>query len=618
MTTCNRVRRGRWRQIWAFPELTLTIDKAGFPVFRSAAMRRSEAQFSIRTSNHTVTQQYEDNFTIVKGSHTLEFGGRYIHHDFDGYSDLTPRGAYTFVDQFTASSTGTAGYALADLALGAFNAVTRSVQEGVFGLRMWETGFFAQDAWRASNRLTVTYGLRHEMQSPPYEVNNRWANFNPQTGQFMVAGIKADQLDCGCNSRTLRRLDDNNFAPRLGLTYLLTRDGKTVFRTGSGYSYVESFNSGKQLYQNPPFSITQAVSTSLNSPPPFTLANGLPVPPEPDLSPGAQSLLSGYAEEFNPALRDAKSMQWSASVQRTLTTNLLLDVAYVGTRTLDMINSINANQPVPGPGAFNPRRPLYNLDPLLADVDLRTNWGSAKYHSMQVNLRKRYSRNLSGTLAWTWSHNLTNTRQPNSSTRPENSYCSACEWGNAPEDRRQMLVINHVYNLPFGSGREYLNTGILSYVLGNWDISGIWTMYSGQWTAPSLSAPVSNATTTSGNVTATERPNCTGINPIQPSGTRTIYNWLNPAAFSTPAQYTFGNCGLGTILGPTFFNVDLGIHRDFRIREGWTLTYRWENFNTLNHANFSAPAASFGTATFGQISSTLPPRIMQMALKLVF
>jgi hypothetical protein len=75
---------------------------------------------------------------------------------------------------------------------------------------------------------------------------------------------------------------------------------------------------------------------------------------------------------------------------------------------------------------------------------------------------------------------------------------------------------------------------------------------------------------------------------------------------------------LGTLLGPTFFNVDLGIHRDFRIREGWTLTYRWENFNTLNHANFSAPAASFGTPTFGQISSTLPPRIMQMALKLVF
>jgi hypothetical protein len=220
-------------------------------------------------------------------------------------------------------------------------------------------------------------------------------------------------------------------------------------------------------------------------------------------------------------------------------------------------------------------------------------------------------------VAWTWSHNLTNTKGPAFSTRPENSYCTACEWGNAGEDRRQTLVINHVYQLPFGAGREHLSTGLMSHIVGNWNVSGIWTFYTGQWTSPSLSASVSNATTTSGNVTATERPNWVS-NPNLPNSQRNINAWFNLAAFATPQQYTFGNAGLGIIEGPGFFGADLGIHRDFRIKERYALTYRWEMFNAFNRANFSLPNATFGTATDGTISGTAPARVMQMALKLTF
>src|SRR5205823_10223337 len=139
-------------------------------------------------------------------------------------------------------------------------------------------------------------------------------------------------------------------------------------RTGAGFFYVESFNAGKQLHQNPPLTVQQAISTDQNAPPPFTIASGLPAAIVPDLSKPA--LYDGNATEFDPALKPARSMQWSFGIQRQLRDNLLLDVSYVGSRTLFLINSVNANQAVAGPGAFNPRRPLYGPDPLLQDVDL--------------------------------------------------------------------------------------------------------------------------------------------------------------------------------------------------------------------------------------------------------
>ena len=591
------------------PGINITDRTGGLPGYGISgyATIGNTAQFP--DENHTLTYQYEDVLNIVKGSHSLKMGARYLRHDMNGFTVQSARGSYTFNGQYTRQIGGSGGSALADFALGAFNGATRSVQYGVFGMRMWETGFFFEDAWRVSNRLTLTYGLRHEMQSPPYEVNNRWANFNINTGIFDQAGVNGA-------SRALVRLDTNNFAPRAGITYLLTHDGKTVLRSGGGFFYVESWNMGKELHQNPPMTVGQTYTPDQNAAPPFTISVGLPLPVQPALT-NPSTLTSGYTLEYDPGIRIPKVIQWSLGVQREVTSSLLLEVSYVGTRGLDLLNSINANQPVPGPGSFNPRRPLYALDPLLGDVDLRTNFGASKYQSMQTSLRKRLANGLSGGLAWTWSHNLANTKGEAASSRPENSYCSACDWGNAGEDRRMTLVINHVYELPFGAGRQYVNKGVMSYILGNWDVTGVWTFYTGQWASPSLSASVSNATTTSGNVTATERPNWVS-NPNLPPGQRTINAWFNVAAFAIPAQYTFGNAGVGTIQGPGFFNADLGIHRDFRFKERFGLTYRWEMFNSFNRANFSLPSASIGNATAGTISGTSPARIMQMALKLTF
>jgi hypothetical protein len=421
------------------------------------------------------------------------------------------------------------------------------------------------------------------------------------------------------NSRTLRNLFTGGFAPRLGIAYLLTRDAKTVLRAGGGIFWVESFNMGKQLFQNPPLTVNQAVSTDQNAPPPALTAQGLPPLVQPDLSNPAA--YSGTAFEYDPNLKPAKSMQWSIGIQRELQRDLLLDVSWVGNRTLYLINSLNGNQAVAGPGPLNPRRPLYGVDPLLGDVDLRTNWGASKYESMQTKVQKRYSKGLTGSVAWTWSHNQANAREPATSVRPENSYCTACEWGNALEDRRHMVVINHVYELPFGPGSSYLNSGPMSKIAGGWIVSGTWVMYAGQWFAASLGSPVSNTASTGAAVltSATERPNWAGNPNVMPGGVQqSIYHWFNIAAFSVPAQYTFGNSGNGIILGPGYFNLDAGIHREFAIKERMKLTFRWEMFNTFNHTNFNNPNAVIGTSSAGTICSTLPARSMQFALKFVF
>ena len=179
-----------------------------------------------------------------------------------------------------------------------------------------------------------------------------------------------------------------------------------------------------------------------------------------------------------------------------------------------------------------------------------------------------------------------------------------------------MVVINHVYELPFGSGRQFVSKGPLSYIIGDWDLTGIWTMYTGMHFTASNSTSVSNALAVA-QIAPTERPNLNGI-PNLPVDQRSITHWFNVAAFSLPAQYTWGDAGVGILEGPGYFNLDLGIHRNFSITERIKLTFRAEMFNTMNRANFNNPGASIGSSSAGVISATYPARIMQMALKMNF
>jgi opacity protein-like surface antigen len=558
-------------------------------------------------NSQTASIQYEDILSMNLGSHTVKFGGMYIRHRFNGFSAFPTRGDFAFNGQFTRQiGASTSATALADFALGATSAINRNILVGTFGMRNWSLAAFADDTWRMTNRLTWNYGLRYELIAPPYEVHDRWANFRVDTARLEIAGKNGA-------SRRLRNFDKNNFAPRMGLTYMLTEDRKTVLRAGSGFSYVEAGQGGGQLYKNLPFFYSQVLATDQNARPPYKLSDGIPTPIPPNQN-DLVALSSGSPNAWDYDLKAAKAMQWSIGVQREVITNLLVDVSYVGTRTIGLIANLNLNQSVPGAGAQGPRRPYFSINPNVSNVTYRTNYGDSKYHSLQTRVEKRAEQGLTLSLSYTWSHYTSNGANINGGGNgpPQDIRCLRCEWGSTPDDRRHIFVLSHVYELPFGSGRRWVNKGALGYFVGNWNLSGIWSLASGEHFTPTLAAAVSNSAGGGG-----DRPNRIRDGNLSESE-RSIDRWFDLGAFVAPAQFTFGNAGRGILVGPGNYNVDLGLHRNFRLTEQWRMNLRLEMFNAFNRANFGLPNSAIGGPTAGQISTTAPARIMQLALKLSF
>ena len=228
------------------PGINVNDKSGGLPSFTVTGFQNIGDNSTYPENSQTASIQYEDILTVLRGPHTLKFGGQYVRHRFNGFSAFPTRGQYDFNGQFT-RQIGAAGSqtALADFALGVPSNINRNILAGTFGMRFWNLSGFVDDSWRVSNRLTWNFGLRYELLAPPYEVNDRWSNFDVTTGKLLLANRDG-------NDRRLRNLDKNNFAPRVGLSYLLTSDQKTVLRTGFGISYVEAGQGGGQLYKNLP------------------------------------------------------------------------------------------------------------------------------------------------------------------------------------------------------------------------------------------------------------------------------------------------------------------------------------------------------------------------------
>ncbi len=589
------------------PGININDKSGGLPAFTISGYQEIGDNSSFPEDSHTTTFQLDSNLTKIQGSHTITGGLLFLRHRFNGFSAFPTRGTFDFNGQFTRQIGNTSSQtALADYALGASDSVTRNVLEGTFGMRLWQLAPFVQDTWRVNSRLTLDFGFRWELYAPPYDVHNHWSNLNVSTGQLEVAGLNG-------NGRRLRNIDLDTPAPRVGLAYALTSDRKTILRTGFGISYVDMNAGGAQLYKNLPYYFAQTVTTDINGAPATTVSQGLPTPVQPSLNNQA-ALSSGSPNAWDMSLRETEILQWSFGIQRQLRSDLMLSVAYVGTRgERILVNSQNLNQSLPGPGAQGPRRPYYLANPNLVNVAYRTNSGDSKYESLQVHLEKRFSRGLTFGASYTYASYLSDVGNPNGGGNSDiqNSFCIACNWGPTPDAYRHVLSINHVYELPFGHSRAYLRSGPLAYILGDWNLSGIWTAQSGQYFTPLLRTNVSNS---SGG--GTQRPNRIASGIL--SSGQSITHWFDTSAFVAPSVYTFGNSGTGILTGPGYFNVDLSLVRHFPVKERYGIDLRSEWFNSFNHANFNIPNSSIGTAQAGVISSTLPGRIIQMAAKISF
>lgn len=589
------------------PGVNINDKSGGLPSFTITGFSGLGDNSTYPEVSRTTSFQYENVLTWTRGSHTLKAGGVYVRHRFNGFSAFPTRGDLSFNGQFTRQiGTTTTATALSDFALGALSAINRNILVGTFGMRFWNMGAFIDDTWRVNGRLTINAGLRYDVQAPPYEVYNRWSNFNLDTAKLEIASGSGAK-------RRLRNLDLNNWAPRTGLTYMLTKDRKTVLRSGFGMSYVEAGQGGGQLYKNLPFFFSQVIATDQNAAPPRRLSDGIPAAVAPDRN-NIVELSSGSPNVWDYNLQSTKVMQWSLGVQREILPQTLVDVSYIGTRTIGLVSNININQSVPGAGAQNPRRPFFGVNPNVVNLTYRTNYASTKYHSLQTRVEKRYSKGFTASLAYTYSKYMSNGTNINGGGNgaPQDFRCTRCEWGPMPEDKNHIVVVNHNWELPFGKGRQFVTNGPLSLIIGNWNVTGIWTMTTGEKFTATAAAGVSNSAGGGG-----DRPNRIKDGNL-PVSERSIDRWFDLTAWGTPAQFTFGNSGRGILVGPGSVNVDFGLQREFPFMETRRVQFRWEMFNAFNRANFGTPNSSIGNALAGSISGTAPARVMQLGLKLYF
>jgi Carboxypeptidase regulatory-like domain len=496
--------------------------------------------------------------------------------------------------------------------------------------KSWYLGLYAQDTFKVSPRLTLNYGLRWEYYAPYVEGNNYESNFDLASGDILLAGR-------GGNSRSLMVGRTNDFAPRVGFSYMI--DPKTVFRGGYGLFYSPE-NDGREdfLTQNTPFA-EQAVYTNYwyDGPPyQYVLDTGVPrnttinIPPSGRIIPA--TLTNGNLEttySLDPHLKTGVTQLFNVAVQRAITNNLSLDVAYVGTLGHNLsyqIGNINAN-PYDSTNKYNNR-----ITPYLGTIQYLSDYGSVSYNSMQVKLQKRESRNLSFLLSYTYSHNLDNGPAPFNlghinNDEPQDPYNLHAEWASSDSDVRHNFVFSGLWALPFGRGQKFGSDWgrVTNGILGGWQINSIYSMRTG---SPVNVVRGNNPT----SVLPGLRPDLVG-NPVIPRTQRTLLKYFNTDAFtsepfncSTPTSVTCnapGDAGRNILYGPGWINLDSSLFKTFQFTERYSLQLRLELFNTLNTPHFANPQGNEGTmSNFGEITNQTggqeANRVAQIAGKFYF
>ena len=579
-----------------------------------------------------VPQQYQwvDNLSKNIGKHSLKFGVdlrapmRNIYQDEPG-----TRGSLTFDKIFTCQRdatthqcTGNTGLSYADFLLGEVKA-SQLTNVHFVDQRLWMLSGFVQDDFKLRRNLTLNLGLRYDFATPALEGKNQMSNFDPTANGG--AGGLISATDGSLEDRGLVQVNKRNFAPRIGVSYAL--NPKTVFRGGYGIYYMlfERFGSEDQLALNAPFlvnSVRSAPSTA--AAPLFLLQDGFPAN---SLDPNQPGLLGNVRiRAVNPKTPTPYVQQWSLGFQRDLPWNFLWNVDYVGTRSTHLDVLSDFNQPLfDSTGKVGATRPF----PTLGYIEYQSPIGLGKYNGIETGLERRFHDGFSFRLAYTYSRSIDNTPQEletNSGSAP-NGLAYGNWFGPSDFDTPHRFVANYVYELPFGHNRRFLHEGVLSYIVGGFKTSGVYTFASGRPFTVSSGGTIAGSLDAFGAVAAT--PNQIGTPVIVGNVNCWYFVAKNAActalrpdltdAFQLQSPGFLGDVGRNTLRGPHTNVFDFALMRDFPIHESAALQFRWEVFNLTNTVQFGQPSNNFSSGSAGAITSLAgDPRVMQFALRLSF
>ncbi|MCC7235396.1 MAG: TonB-dependent receptor [Bryobacterales bacterium] len=555
------------------------------------------------------------DFTKLHGTHSIKFGADLRRRQITQYQTNRGNGRFNFGRTFTdnPNSTANTGETMAAFLLGTPSTIEQDFTLVYPGFRISEWSLYLQDDWKVNSKLTLNIGLRYEYDTPVIEVANRQTNFDVVTGKLLIAGFNTD-------ARTGVRPDRNNFAPRFGFAYRL-RPG-TVIRGGIGmfYNPAGSENVYIRRHRQLPFGPINIESINQFNPNPRRVQEGFRPIPTLQFETVANNPTGGMLA-VTPNFRSGYTPQYNFQIQQQLPKDLVAKIGFVGNVGRRLDTTYEYNQPVPGPGAPDPRRPLYTLAPNVPSVTYMVSDGLSNYTSLQASLERRFANGLGLMSAYTWSHSIDTVANAfggaDNGPLPQDIRCRHnCERSASGFDIRHRFTESVNYALPFGKGRTFAFGGsrVADFIIGGWDTNAILTLQTGLPFTPTLQTSVSN----SGGSRPDRLAKGTLSNPDPFRWFDTSFNAAG-AAWGIPAQFTFGNSARNVLYGPGRVNLDWSLFKNFSITEKAKAQFRLETFNLFNTPQFDLPNASIGNPAAGRITATVGNnRQIQLALRFSF
>ncbi|HEY6767306.1 MAG TPA: carboxypeptidase-like regulatory domain-containing protein [Candidatus Sulfotelmatobacter sp.] len=574
-----------------------------------------------------------DSWNTTRGNHAISIGGAIRANQMNVMTNGFQDGYFLIFGGYTFDAS-------ADLLTGAVGGgIHDQTFKGATTGRRWKMFRpYVQDDWRITKNLTANIGLAWAIVTPIVEAENRQANFNFQTGQFLIPGSTSD-------GRVGIQLDKTALEPRIGLSWKPFGSETTAVRAGYAIYHDSSWNQGAQgLWQNPPFYAEADNFSGLCAFGDTTSSCGLartflPVftsPPNP-------YDFQGTIQSQNTNFKQGRVQQFNLNVEHQLPGSIVLTAGYAGSRSSHiLVDGVNLN--VISPSACFPGDPTYdpaytlgcgrttipwgpptfpNGSPVIANI---TDSGSARYDSLQVKAETKSARHgIYALLSYTYSRALDSGFPDGVGTSTGATYwplpgTQKADWALSQINLKHNVSASVIYDLPFGRGRQFGGgwSGATNAILGNWEVDVIEKILSG--------FPVFIFNSSDGSGVNFNQGGNNFNRPDQicdpKASNPTLTQWFNTGCFTPAAPGKLGDASRTPVYGPDFVNTDFSAIKHFVLpyRDGMRLDFRAEFFNVFNHAQFGIPGADISTAsTFGVINTTVNnPRVIQFALKLNF
>jgi Carboxypeptidase regulatory-like domain/TonB dependent receptor len=572
---------------------------------------------------NTYQNDYQGSYSIAmtRGRHNLKFGAEIDRQQINALFGIATNGFFVFAP-FPASDS------FASFLLGQSVLFFQGGGQFDRGLRKWITGGFAQDEWRLTSHLTLNFGLRYEVNTPYTEIRDRLNAWAPgqQSTVFPIApkGLLFPG-DPGVPAG-IAPVDWKEFMPRIGFAWDPFGDAKTTVRAGYGIFY-DGFTNGTggplqaaisalpwtQAYQlpGPGFDVSNPYG---GGPPPFGLNHFV-----------APATVLTVASGMRPPY----SQNWNLSIERVIAKNYLLDVRYVGNKGTHLPRFIEANPTI---FANNNQRQYSTCNAAglcdFGSVGLLTDIANSTYHALQVAFSRQYANGLRFTASYWYSKSLDDISTLNvAGSAPtlvagendlaQNPFDLAAEHGPSLFDATHRFVFSGTYALPqwknASKAAALLVNGWQANIIASLSTGTPFTVYDSANVAQQGSAPeITGFYSSRPNLIA--NPNDGQPHDASQWVTRAPFQQLNPV---TQAGQ-FGNEGRNVLRGPGIENVDFSLFKDFSATERARVQFRAELFNLFNHANLGLPENDLQSPAFGQILQAASPRLLQLAIKLMF